>query len=452
VHKGTIRLTYLVGVAVAVFASVSVGVAVGSPLLRFERHSFTGKPPTTAQCEAMYGIACYDPHQFQTAYNMKPLYKKGDNGKGETIVIVDSYGSPTIKKDLKAFDKAFKLPAPPSFKIIQPAGKGPKWNPKDSVMPDWGIETSLDVEYSHAIAPGANILLAETPVAETEGVHGFPQIVKAENYVINHHLGQVISQSFGATEQTFPSHKSIMKLRSAYKNAAKHNVTVLAGSGDEGPTNDLKNEDCCYTHRVDSWPSSDPLVTSLGGIQLFLTQSGKTISPPQAWNDTALLGQPAASGGGDSSVFDRPSYQKSVKSIVGKWRGDPDMSMSAAVNGGALVYMTFKGLSDFGLTPGYTPIGGTSDATPEFAGVVAIADQIAGHGLGQINPTLYKLGDGKKSGITDVTLGNTTVTFTLDGKQYTVNGYTAVKGYDMATGLGYADGAVLCYQLAHKKK
>jgi subtilase family serine protease len=269
--------------------------------------------------------------------------------------------------------------------------------------------------------------------------------------VIKHHLGQVISQSFGATEQTFPSHKSILNLRSAYKKAAKHGVTVLGGSGDEGPTNDLKNGDCCYTHRVDSWPSSDPLVTSVGGIQLFLTQSGKTTAPPQAWNDTALLGQPAASGGGVSTVFSRPSYQKSVKSIVGKRRGDPDVSMSGAVNGGALVYMTFKGLSDFGLKPGYTPIGGTSEATPEFAGVVAVADQIAGHGLGQINPRLYKLGDGSKSGITDVMLGNTTVTFELDGKQYTVKGYTADKGYDMATGLGYADGAVLCYQLAHKK-
>ncbi len=450
-RKRTVRLAGVVGTALAAFCFGSVGAAVGRPLLRVYPHSFTGKPPTTAQCEAQKHIACYNPHQFQSAYNMKPLYRKGKTGKGETIVIVDSYGSPTIRADLRTFDRDFGLKAPPSLKIIQPAGKVPKFNPKNATMVNWGVETSLDVEYSHSIAPGANILLVETPVAETEGVHGFPQIIKAENYVIKHHLGQVISQSFGATEETFPSHQAIFALRSAYKAAAKHHVTVLAGSGDEGPTNALKSGVCCYKHRVNSWPSTDPLVTSLGGLQLFLNQAGKTVAPPKAWNDTALLGQPAASGGGVSAVFSRPSWQKSVKGIVHSKRGTPDMSMSGAVNGGALVYMSFRGLPLLGLKRGYSIIGGTSEATPEFAGVVAVADQIAGHGLGLLNPTLYKLGDGKKSGIKDVTLGNTTVAFTLSGKKYVVKGFSATHGYDMATGLGMADGNVLAYQLAHKK-
>ena len=72
-------------------------------------------------------------------------------------------------------------------------------------MVGWAGETTLDVEYAHTVAPGANILLVETPVSETEGVTGFPQIVAAENYVINHNLGDVISQSFSATEETFPN-------------------------------------------------------------------------------------------------------------------------------------------------------------------------------------------------------------------------------------------------------
>ncbi len=450
-RKRTVRLACVVGTGLAAFGFGSVGAAVGRPLLKIYPHSMTGKPPTTAQCLAKDHIACYNPHQFETAYNMKPLYKRGKTGKGETIVIVDSFGSPKIKADLRSFDQAYGLPAPPSFKIIQPAGKVPKFNPKNSTVVNWGVETSLDVEYSHSLAPGANILLVETPVAETEGVHGFPQIIKAENYVIKHHLGQVISQSFGATEETFPSHKAIFALRSAFKNAAKHHVTVLAGSGDEGPTNALKNGVCCYKHRVNSWPSSDPLVTSLGGTQLHLKQSGKRVAPDNAWNDTALFGAPAASGGGVSAVFKRPSFQNSVKGIVGKWRGTPDISMSAAVNGGALVYMSFRGLPLLGLKPGWSIIGGTSEATPEFAGVVAVADQIAGHSLGLLNPTLYKLGDGSKSGIKDVTLGNTTVTFTLNGKKYVVKGFSAVHGYDMATGLGTPDGKVLATQLAHKK-
>ena len=103
-------------------------------------------------------------------------------------------------------------------------------------MVGWAQETSLDVEYAHAMAPGANILLVETPVAETLGVHGFPQIVAAENYVIDHHLGDVITQSFAAPEPTFPNAASMLALRSAYKNAAANGVTVLAGSGDAGPT------------------------------------------------------------------------------------------------------------------------------------------------------------------------------------------------------------------------
>ena len=86
------------------------------------------------------------------------------------------------------------------------------------------------------MAPEANILLVETPMTETEGIYGFPQIVAAENYVIDHHLGDVITQSFGANEQTFTNPGQIYSLRSAYINAARHGVTVLAASGDQGST------------------------------------------------------------------------------------------------------------------------------------------------------------------------------------------------------------------------
>jgi subtilase family serine protease len=133
------------------------------------------------------------------------LHASGVDGRGETIVIVDSHGSPTIANDLQTFDKTFGLPNPPSLTIRQDAGPVPAFDPGNPDDINWGVETTLDVEWSHVFAPGANILLEETPVSETEGVHGFPQIVEAENYVIDHHLGEVISQSFGATEQTFPN-------------------------------------------------------------------------------------------------------------------------------------------------------------------------------------------------------------------------------------------------------
>src|SRR5579875_452762 len=183
----------------------------------------SAKPPTTAQCEANYKIACYGAKQMQRAYDLPALFKKGVKGKGQTIVIVDSFGSPTVKHDLNVYDRAYKLPAPPSLKVIQPAGKV-HWK-KNDTDEGWAGETTLDVEAAHTIAPKARILLVETPVSEEEGTTGFPQIVKAEKYVIKHHLGGVISQSFSATEQTFPTAQSLLKLRGAYIKAAKHGVT-----------------------------------------------------------------------------------------------------------------------------------------------------------------------------------------------------------------------------------
>ena len=318
-------------------------------------------------------------------------------------------------------------------------------------MVGWAEETSLDVEYSHAIAPDANILLVETPVAETLGVTGFPEIVAAENYVIDHHLGDVISQSFGAPEPTFPNAKSILDLRSAYKNAADNGVTVLASSGDAGPSGakTLTPQGFATTyflHRVAEWPADDPLVTSLGGLELFLNANGKPTQPPAVWNDTALFHSPAASAGGLSTVFSRPSYQNSVKSVVGSSRGFPDISMSAAVNGAALVYLN----SDAAQGPaGFYLIGGTSEASPEFAGIIAIADQVAGHDLGLINPALYKMEAAGDPGIVDVTAGTNTVTFPQGGSNHTVKGWSAVNGYDLSTGVGTVNAAQFVFELVH---
>ncbi len=427
--------------------AVTVGAEAGAvvPLMRVNSHRFAAAP-TTAQCVAQIGIACYSPAQFETAYDMNSLYAKGLTGKGKTIVIVDAFGSPTVRSDLAAFDQAFKLPAPPELTIIQPVGKVPAFDPNNATMVGWAEETSLDVQYSHAMAPGANILLVETPVAETEGLGGIPQIVAAENYVINHHLGDVISQSFGATEETFPSPASLLKQRSAFVNAAAHHVTVLGATGDAGST-DYSNVagTLLYTHRVVDWPSSDPLVTAVGGTQLHLDATGNRLSgfPDNVWNDTNLLGSPAAGSGGVSSVFSRPAYQNGVKAVVGNRRGTPDVSMTAAVDGGALVYLGFKPIS-----PGFYIIGGTSEATPMFAGVVAVADQAAKHDLGLLNPSLYALAAHQASGLPDVTIGNNTVTFSQKGHTYTVPGYLAAPGYDLASGLGTADGAKLVAELA----
>jgi subtilase family serine protease len=403
-------------------------------------------PPTTGDCLAIAGIPCYAPVQLQQAYNLKPLYDEGLNGTGSTIVIVDSFGSPTALADLQAFDQDFGLPDPPHFDVLQPAGAVPAFDPTDPTMAGWAEETSLDLQWAHSVAPGADILLVETPVAETEGVQGLPEMVQAENYVIDHGLGDVISQSFGASEPTIPSKKTLRELRSAFISAATHKVTVLAASGDAGPTDYQLNGEDFYPQPANSWPSTDPLVTSIGGTQLHLDAAGNRTAPDNVWNDTALFGSPAAGGGGVSSFFDRPSFQDPVASVVGDHRGTPDISLSAAVNGGVLVRIGFTGGD--GITPGYYIFGGTSEATPEFAGIVAIARQVAHHRLGLINRDLYRLADQGAPGIVDVTRGDNTVTFDQDETSRTVTGFPATAGYDLASGLGTVNAYYLAKELA----
>jgi len=134
-----------------------------------------------------------------------------------------------------------------------------------------------------------------------------------------------------------------------------------------------------------------------------------------------------------------------VKSVVGPQRGTPDISMSGASNGAVEIYHTFGGVQ-----PGWSLVGGTSEATPEFAAIVALADQVAGHPLGLLNPRLYALAAAHAPGIVDVTSGNNTVSFRQGaaGKLYTVQGYPARKGYDLVTGVGTVNALYLVYELA----
>ena len=410
-------------------------------------------PPTTAECQKAYKVACFEPGQIQQAYNLPSLYASGVTGKGTTIVIVDPFGSPTIKHDLTVFDQGSHLPAPPSLQIIRPAGKVPVFNPGNSEMIGWAGETTLDVEYAHTIAPGARILLVETPVPETEGVHGFPQIVAAERYVITHHLGGVISQSFSATEQTFPDRAAVLALRGAYTLAAKDDVTVLAASGDTGAADFEANQRTYYPFPVTSWPDSDPLVTGVGGTQLHLSPRG-TFTAPTVWNDsydsaatefsTGTGGpNPLASGGGKSVLFGRPSYQNAVAAVVGDHRGVPDVSMSAACNGAVITYSTYPGAP-----AGWSPSCGTSEATPLFAGIIALTGQMAGRSLGAINPALYQLSARHALGIVDVTHGNNTVPYAAGGRKRTIRGYGARRGYDLASGVGTVNAAAFVPELA----
>ena len=298
-------------------------------------------------------------------------------------------------------------------------------------MLNWAGETTLDVEYAHAMAPDANILLVETPVAETEGVTGLPEIVAAENYVINHNLADVITQSFGATEETFPSKQSLLDLRSAFINAAAHGVTVLASSGDNGATSQILDGSADY-----------PMP---GQLLAFLRPAGDQHRR-----------HPAAPGRGrqPDCARMRPGTTATVPAVVASARCSPgrptrtgfarssvatavrpDISASAAVDGAAIFYYSFDPTF-----VGWHLVGGTSEASPLFSGIVALTAQLAHHKLGQINPALYTLNALHANGIVDVTIG--------DNSFAGVTGYPATKGYDLATGVGTFDGARFVPQLA----
>ncbi|HEX4705419.1 MAG TPA: S53 family peptidase [Pseudonocardiaceae bacterium] len=408
-------------------------------------------PLTTAQCEAQFQIACYGPAQIQRAYDLPALFATGTEGQGQTIAIVDSFGSPTIEHDLKVFDQTYDLPAP-KLTIIQPAGPVPPYD-GSSNRAGWAGETNLDVEWAHAMAPKVNILLVETPTSEDDGTTGFPEIVTAEKFVIDNHMAAVISQSFSATEETFPTKQSLLDLRGAYIDAAQKGVTVLAASGDSGASDATAGPDN-FTFPVTSWPDSDPLVTGVGGTKLSLDAVGNHTAPDVVWNDTFdvptqqfIFGDNGpnalAGGGGKSVIFPRPFYQVPVADVVGNQRGVPDISMSGACNGAVNVFQSFAGQP-----VGWFPTCGTSEATPLFAGIVALAAQQAGHSLGLINPALYFMSQAHASGIVDVTQGDNTVSFSQEGQTFAVTGFKARRGYDLASGVGTVDARSFVPELA----
>src|SRR6202049_2883595 len=132
------------------------------------------------------GTYCYTPHQLRVAYGAESLYEHGFTGKGQAVVDIVSYGSPTLQQDMQVFDAQFHLP-PVNLQIFAPIGTVP-FNPNDRSMLGWAAETSLDVQIIHAIAPDAAIVVLTSPVAETEGTIGLPQFLQLEQYALRHHL------------------------------------------------------------------------------------------------------------------------------------------------------------------------------------------------------------------------------------------------------------------------
>jgi subtilase family serine protease len=398
-------------------------------------------PFSDAQCEAVFAIDCYVPDQVEAAYNLPALYSRGINGQGRTIVVVDAYGSPTIADDLLSFDQYLGLGTPP-LRIVQ-VGHVPTFDSSNADMVGWAAETTLDVEYAHAGAPAAKIVLVE--VAQEDLQH----LVLAVRYAVQHRLGDVISLSWGAPEQAL-GRDFVSSYSSIFSQAASRHITIVASSGDSGVSGQDDNGNY-YHHRVASWPATSPYVTAVGGTRLNLNASGARNGLDTAWNDTYSTGvndfffgsdgpNPLATGGGKSAYYGRPGYQKGVRSVTGGQRGIPDISMSASCSVAVNVFETFTGGQG-----GWTANCGTSESAPMFAAIVALAAQVAGHSLGLINPALYALAAGHAAGIVPVASGNNTVSFS----GATVHGYAVRSSYNLVTGLGTVNGQDLVPELAH---
>ena len=481
-----VRLAAGAGIgAVAAMVGAAPGAGKASPVVfhptvaEWTQVSASTTPPTEAQCFSV-GRRCFTPQAIQASYDLGPLYADGLDGRGMTIAIVDSYGSDTMAHDLHVFDQAFGLQpmcgeegvacaaGMPTFSELHvqgaPATQAPPSTSNSPGQEDksaWALEVALDVEVSHAIAPGANILLVTTPTAETLGVQGFPDMMNAEQYVVDHHLANVISQSFGSAEDAFGSSQSLEQLRHAFKSAAQNGITVLASSGDGGSANDRKQPvgqgGSTIEEPTVSWPGSDPLVTGVGGTYLCtdpFNTSSRTVDstdPPVNCKNNPGVAEVGwiASGGGYSHVFSRPSYQDTLpagSTAIGATRGVPDVGLQASSRTGALVYLSLPPDGNGGLRCGSAPcstgwydIGGTSLSCPQWAGLVAIADQLSGGGLGLINPALYTIGaDATRyaNDFFDVTTGN-------NQADPSIPGYPATTGWDPVTGLGTPNAANL---------
>ena len=386
------------------------------------------QPPTDAACRsrATRPGPCYSPQEMRQAYDLTPLIQQGDTGKGQTIVIIDSFGSPTALADLQKFDKDYGLPDPPSFQQLAPIGSVP-FDPNNSDQIGWAEETSLDIQWSHAMAPDANIVVLTSPVSETQGVQGMPEFLQLEQYALDHHLGNIISQSWSATENTLftpDGQKVFNDFEHFYQEAALAKISVFASTGDSGTANSDVNGNV-YPFATVGYPSSSPWVTAVGGTSLYADTNGNYQSET-VWNE----GANDATGGGISQHFQEPLYQRllpaSTQKLLNGHRGLPDIAMNADPYTAVPVY-----LGNFVKKPGYYLFGGTSESAPLWAGLTADANQYAGHPLGFLNPQLYLLGANHLIAsqiFHDITVGN--------NSQPSIPGYQATPGWDAASGWG----------------
>jgi subtilase family serine protease len=310
---------------------------------------------------------------FSTSNGSEPA-----DGTGQTIAIVDAYNDPNIVGDLAVFDSTFGIAPPPHLTVVSQTGsKLPTTNAA------WDVEIALDVEWAHAIAPGANILLVEATSDR------WSDLLAAVDYAKNQSGVSVVSMSWGSTEYRVETATD-----ATFTTAANHPVTFVTAAGDYGSP--------------PSYPATSPNVLAVGGTTLTIA-AGNAYGSETAWSD----------GGGGVSMYEKePAFQDGAQNTG--FRSGVDVAYDADPNTGFAVYDTINA----GYGTGWIEIGGTSAGTPQWSALLAIADEgLAAAGkpaLADAQARLYSL---PANAFHDVTTGN--------------NGtYAAGVGYDAVTGLG----------------
>jgi subtilase family serine protease len=372
--------------------------------------------PPTFNCQVSTPPTCYGPAQIRTAYGID---KVNATGAGRTIVIVDAFQSPTIQQDLNLFDQTFELPAA-TVNIVAPDGLTP-FDQNDANQVGWAGEISLDVEWAHAVAPGAKLTLV---LAKS---NNDADILSATQYAVDHNLGDVISQSFGEAEQCVDPAIERAQHR-MFTQATLKGITLLASSGDQGAAQ--PSCDGSTFIKATSSPASDPLVTGVGGTLLDADHLTGVYHSETTWNEPQFE---AGTGGGFSAVYGTPVFQKQLHLPS---RGVPDVAYNAGINSGVLTVWSTSGL---GANLVFR-FGGTSAGSPQWAGLVALAAQLRHARVGYLNPQVYALSLVKPvyaALFHDITTGdNSFVGTDASGNPVSIPGFPAAPGWDPATGLG----------------
>jgi subtilase family serine protease len=388
---------------------------------------------------------CYDPYQMRHAYQVDSLINVGNDGTGHTIVIVDAYQNPNLVAQVAFFDAFYGLPAI-NLTQVAPDGLTP-FVVGDPNMTGWAEEISLDVEWAHAIAPGARIVLVLAKSNQDA------DILSALKYAVDNNLGDVISMSFGENESCVDP-DILSGYHDVFAAATQKNITLFASSADQGAA--LQTCDGNSWVKAVSSPASDPLVTGVGGTELraadfCLASLGcnpathplpGTWQSEIVWNEGLPFGDfgnvfgigTLSTGGGFSVLFDEPPYQQGTIH-GGKQRAVPDVAYNGAVLHGVLTYLAIPGVPT-----GFYRFGGTSAGSPQWSAIAAIANQKAGGRLGFLNSAIYQIGKVNKAyaaSFHDITNGtNSAVEFDSSNHPVTVIGFDAGIGWDATTGTG----------------